>query len=58
MIVLNKQTLGRLRELANGDTPIYAYTWCRDIQPHQNYQETRRFTFRQRGKSFQEVSLG
>lgn len=55
--VLTKQTLGRLRELPNGDTPIYAYAWCRDILPHRNYQESRKFIYTQRGKSFTEINL-
>ena len=55
--ILNKQSLGRLRELPNGDTPIYAYTWIRNIQAHCNYQEIRRVTYTSRGKSFQEINL-
>ena len=53
----NKQTLGRLRELPTGDTPNYVYTWCRDIQPHCNYQEIRRNTYLSRGKTFNEITL-
>jgi superfamily II DNA or RNA helicase len=56
--VVNKQTLGRLRVLPDEEAPIYGYAWCRDIQAHQNYQDTRRHTFTQRGKSFTEVTLG
>ena len=56
--VLNKQTLGRLRELPNGEHPIYAYAWCGDITSHQNYQIVRRGDFTQRGHSFTEISLG
>ena len=55
--VLNTQTLGRLRELPSGDTPVYAYTWCRDIQQHCNYQETRINTYRARGREFHDISL-
>ena len=53
----NKQTLGRLRELPTKDTPIYAYTWCRDIPQHCNYQETRINTFKARGRMFHDISL-
>jgi len=54
---MNKQSLGRLRELPNGDTPTYAYAWNRDITPHLSYQETRRHTFTARGKTFHEIVL-
>lgn len=53
----NRQTLGRLRKPDNGDTPVYVYTWCRDFQPHQNYQTTRKSTFTFLGKTFSEVDL-
>lgn len=55
---LNKQMMGRLRELPNGETPIYTYTWCRDIQSHCNYEEERKRIYIQRGKSFNEIKLG
>lgn len=55
--ILNKQSLGRLREIF-GVTPNYAYFWNRDIIPHCNYQETRRITFTQRGKNYKEYTLG
>ena len=55
--VTNRQTLGRLRHLGSGDTPIYIYSWCRDFQPHQNYQTTRKGTFTVLGKTFTEVNL-
>ena len=54
---MNKQSLGRLRELPNGDTPVYAYAWCRDISKHVSYQETRRYTFTNRGLNFYEIVL-
>ena len=54
---LNKQSLGRLRRLPTGDTPIYAYTWCTDIPQHQSYQNTRRNTYLARGKSFHELVM-
>lgn len=53
----NKQSLGRLRELSNGDTPVYAYSWNRDLSQHQKYQEARRHTYTARGKSFHEIVL-
>jgi superfamily II DNA or RNA helicase len=54
---MNKQSLGRLRELPNGDTPVYAYAWCRDIAKHVSYQEVRRYTFTNRGLNFYEIVL-
>ena len=54
---MNKQSLGRLRELPSGDTPIYMYTWNRDIEPHLKYQEYRKNTYAYRGKEFHEISL-
>ena len=53
----NKQTLGRLRELKNGDTPIYVYTWCRDIQEHLTYETRRNFTYRVRSRTYTQTAL-
>lgn len=53
----NKQTLGRLRELSNGDTPIYVYTWMTDIPAHCKYQEVRKTTFLSRGRTYNEISF-
>ncbi|CAK9253469.1 unnamed protein product [Sphagnum jensenii] len=49
----NKQTLGRLRDPKDGIAPIYAYTWCRDIPPHFNYEQDRREIYRLREPSQQ-----
>ena len=40
-----------------GDTPIYVYTWCRDIRPHNTYQEGRRDIYSYRGREFREIRL-
>jgi hypothetical protein len=56
--VINKQSLGRLRELPSGEAPIYVYAWCRDIVPHCNYQTTREKTYSIRGRTFREITLG
>jgi superfamily II DNA or RNA helicase len=54
---LNKQSLGRLRKLPDGSTPLYAYVWCRDFPEHVKYQEIRKNTYLARGKTYQEIAL-
>lgn len=55
--VLNKQSLGRLRKLDSLATPIYIYTWNRDIASHIKYNEIRKITFMARGKKFEEITV-
>ena len=52
----NLQSLGRLRELrSTGDTPIYIYTWCRDIRQHNTYHQSRKLIYSERGREFHEI---
>ena len=54
---MNRQSLGRLRELPSGDTPNYIYTWNIDIEPHLKYHDIRKITYQNRGKSFSEIKI-
>lgn len=54
---LNKQMLGRLRELPSGNTPYYAYCSCLEIQPQVAHAEFREQILKPLGKSFTKMTL-
>ena len=53
---LNKQMLGRLREIA-GRSPRLAYASCLAVESHVKYKDTRERIFPGLSKSFSTISL-
>lgn len=54
---LSKQTLGRLRELPNGDIPEFVYIHHRGIDAHNRHAFVRRPIYQMHGLTFTELSL-
>lgn len=51
----NIQTLGRLRELKNGKTPIFVYMTCVDIDKHLDYHKRKSNMLEHRAKSVRQI---
>jgi hypothetical protein len=54
---LNKQTLGRLRKLKNGDTPHFIYITNENIQAQMNHRYQRKKIFQPLGLKYTELSV-
>ena len=54
---LNKQVMGRLRELPSGNTPEYVYCHCLDIPQHVSHAEFRKEILEPLSKTFTTATL-
>jgi hypothetical protein len=53
----NKQFLGRLRELKNGNHPTYAYCWCKGIASHVDHSHHRTMILQPLAHEFHRIDL-